>query len=357
MAESPAGVAPARTGTASPDVTAALAALRTGAPVLVVDADGPRPDAAALVLACQFATPDAVARLAAAASGPVRLALPAHRMQELGIAAAAEANDRADGAARTVGARDGDSLERALTVAIDPGGHRGDLVEPGPLAPVAARPGGVLESAGHAEAAVDLVRLAGLVPAAAFAETSRTGTPDVPVVTLAELIAHRLRSERTVRRRAETRLPSLFAEFTAIGYETTLDDRHHLALTLGDLSDPSGDPPLVRVHAERLLRDRFDGWTGEGEVARALRRIAAEGRGAFVHLARADRGLGALVADGAPYPGQMQMRDYGIGAQILVDLGLHRIRLLTDHPRTLIGLEGYGLEVVGNTPLTEAAPD
>jgi 3,4-dihydroxy 2-butanone 4-phosphate synthase/GTP cyclohydrolase II len=190
------------------------------------------------------------------------------------------------------------------------------------------------------------------VPAAAFAETDRSTCDDVPVVTIAELIAHRLTSERTVRRRATARLPTTHGEFVAVGYETTLDDRHHLALVMGDVGNEDA-APLVRVHAERMLDDRFPGWAGEGDsdVSRALEAIAAAGTGAFVYVARADRGLGRLAASAGGSP-EVQLRDYGMGAQILLDLGLRRIRLLTDHPRRIVGLDGYGLEVVGHEPLT-----
>ncbi len=336
----------------SATVRAAIDALRAGGPALVVD-DGSSGTGAALVAACQHATPAVVARLTEAARGPLRLAMTPTRARELGLAAAAAANEGSAAPARTVGARDADGapVERTMTTVIDPAAAPEDLVEPGPLAPVAARSAGVLERAGHAEAALDLSRLAGLVPAAVFAETARAECGEVPAVTIAELIAHRLHAERTVRRRAAARLPAVWGDFTAIGYETTLDDRHHLALVMGDLEDEGGTPPLVRVHAERLLRDRFEGWSGEGDVARALRAIAAEGRGAFVYVARADRGLGPLAGDAAATP-DAQLRDYGIGAQILVDLGLHRIRLLTDHPRRIVGLDGYGLELAGHEPLT-----
>jgi 3,4-dihydroxy 2-butanone 4-phosphate synthase/GTP cyclohydrolase II len=346
---------PTTTDTALADpVGDALAALRSARPALVVD-DVARGAGAALVLPCQLATPEGVARLAAAGPGPIRVALTPSRARELGLVAASRANDAGEAPPRTVGPREVSphAVERAMTALVDPATVAEDLIPSGPLAPVAARPGGVLERAGHAESALDLARLAGLVPAAAFAETERASCEGVPVVTIAELIAHRLTSERTVRRRATARLPTTHGEFVAVGYETTLDDRHHLALVMGDVGADEA-VPLVRVHAERMLDDRFLGWAGRGDVSHALESIARAGSGAFVYVARADRGLGRLAASAGSTP-EGQLRDYGIGAQILLDLGLRRIRLLTDHPRRIVGLEGYGLEVVGHEPLTPPA--
>lgn len=172
---------------------------------------------------------------------------------------------------------------------------------------------------------------------------------------MAELIAYRMRHERTISRRARARLPTRWAEFTAVGYDTALDGRHHLALTLGEL-DPA-EPVLVRVHAERILSDRFGGWGAAGEIGRALEAIANAGGGVFVYVGRQDRGLDPLGGASAPPASSALLRDYGIGAQILVDLGLQRIRILTDHPRQIVGLAGYGIEVVGFEPLSGEHPE
>ncbi len=332
-------------------VVSVAAELARGAIVVVADMDGPAGGASA-VLGCQFATPDSTRRLTEAASAPVRLALTEGRAEELRLLAAVRAND-AGGEDAMVGARQApDRVERGLMAAIDPEAAPEDLVPGGPLVPVAARAGGVLERAGAAEAAIDLARIAGIVAACAVA---RVDDPpeDAPRITMAELIAHRMSHERTISSRARARLPTRWAEFTAVGYDTALDGRHHLALTLGELGPD--EPVLVRVHAERILNDRFGGWGADGEIGRALAAIAAEGRGAFVYVGRQDRGLDPLGSQSArPGVTGALLRDYGIGAQILVDLGVRRIRILTDHPRRIVGLAGYGIEVVGFEPLSPA---
>lgn len=338
------------TPAATDAVDAVATELARGAIVVVADTEDPS-GAASAVLGCQFATHDSARQLAERSGGPVRLALTEGRAEELGLLASIRANE-SGGESATVGARQSpDRLERGLMVAIDPEAAPDDLVPGGPLVPVAARAGGVLERAGAAEAAIDLARAAGIVAACALVPVD--DAPDgAPRITMAELIAHRMRHERTISRRARARLPTRWAEFTAIGYDTALDGRHHLALTLGEL-DPS-EPVLVRVHAERILSDRFGGWGAAGEIGRALEAIASEGGGVFVYVGRQDRGLDPLGgASARPASASALLRDYGIGAQILVDLGLQSIRILTDHPRQIVGLAGYGIEVVGFEPLSE----
>lgn len=333
-------------------VDAAAAELARGAIVIVADTEDPS-GAASAVLGCQFATPESAGQLAERAGGPIRLAVSEARAEELGLLAAVRANESGAEAA-TVGARQApDRIERGLMVAIDPEASPEDLVAGGPLLPVAARAGGVLERAGAAEAAIDLARISGIVAACALAPVEDVRN-DAPRITMAELIAYRMRHERTIRRRARARLPTNWAEFTAVGYDTALDGRHHLALTLGELD--GDEPVLVRVHAERILSDRFSGRGADGEIGRALEAIASHGSGVFVYVGRQDRGLEPSGGPSAPpRTASALLRDYGIGAQILVDLGLRRIRILTDHPRQIVGLAGYGIEVVGFESLSGAA--
>jgi len=408
MGATPIGAAPpqATEATGSTSISAAIAAIAEGGIVVVLD-DEDREDEADLIMAAQFASAEQVAFFLAHTSGFLCVSMPPDRARTLALDPMVEENTEFHRTAflTSVDLRAGtttgiSAVDRSLTIRAlaDPATQPEDLARPGHVMPLAARRGGVLKRAGHTEAAVDLCQLAGVHPVGLLAELV---TPDrvdmmrgpaarafaaehgLPVLTIASLIGHLRRTRRIVERAGEATIPTAVGDFRAIAFRGTLDDSEHLALVMGDVgrvdasgqtegpaADDAADEILVRVHSECITGDVMGSLRCDcGDQLRAAMAIIAEnGRGVIVYLrGHEGRGIGlghklrayqlqselnldtvdANLALGLP----VDSREYGVGAQILADLGVRNVRLLTNNPRKYGGLEGYGIRIVAKVPL------
>ncbi|MDB6075599.1 MAG: ribBA [Verrucomicrobiaceae bacterium] len=369
-------------------IEAVIADIREGRMVIVTD-DEDRENEGDLICAAEKITPQIVNFMATHGRGLICAPLTEDRAKVLGLTAMVEKNRDAFSTAFTVsvdaakGISTGISAsDRAKTVAIltDPDARPSDLVHPGHIFPLVAKAGGVLRRAGHTEAAVDLARIAGLQPAGVICEVlSEDGEsarlPELilfakkhglKICTIEALIQYRRQRERLVDREQVIKMPTDFGTFDLHLYRSKLSDEHHLALVKGDIED--GEPVLVRVHSECLTGDVFGSRRCDcgGQLHTALARIEQEGRGVLLYMRQEGRGIGLpakihaykLQEEGYDtveanlklgYP--MDLRDYGLGAQILYDLGVRKLRLMTNNPRKVVGLQGHNLEIIEQVPI------
>ena len=378
-------------------VEQAIADIKAGKLIIVAD-DEDRENEGDLICAAQLVTPELINFMIKKAGGWICLALTGERADQLQLPQQSEENTEEQRTAFTVsidaaarfGVTTGISAQdraKTIRVAVDAATVPADLRRPGHIPPLRAREGGVLQRVGHTEAAIDLARLAGLYPAGVVCEIlNEDGTTarrpqlekfaaehNLTFITVAQLVAHRLKSERLVHRVAEARLPTEFGVWRVIGYENDVDEHEHIALVFGDVEN-SDNSVLVRMHSKCLTGDVFHslrcdcGW----QLHTAMKTISEEGRGVIVYLDQEGRGIGLLNklkayelqdtgADTVEANEQLgfkpDLRNYGIGAQILLDLKLSRIRPLTNNPRKLIGLEGYGLTVEERVAIVPASTE
>jgi 3,4-dihydroxy 2-butanone 4-phosphate synthase / GTP cyclohydrolase II len=375
-------------------VEEAIEEMRAGRMVIVAD-DEDRENEGDLICAAQRVTADHVNFMLKHARGMICVALTPERVDQLGLAPMSDVNTEEQRTAFTVsvdaaprfGVTTGISAQdraKTIQVLVDPATVPADLRRPGHVFPLRAREGGVLQRVGHTETAVDLARLAGLYPGGVICEIlDDDGTAarrpelekfakrhNLKSITVADLVAYRLRTERLVHRIADARLPTEYGEWRVIGYRNDVDDREHIALVYGDVKEAEG--VLVRMHSKCLTGDVFGslrcdcGW----QLHAAMTMIQERGRGVVVYLDQEGRGIGLLnklkayelqdtgadtVEANERLGFKPDLRNYGIGAQILLDLGLKSIRPMTNNPRKLVGLEGYGLSVEERVPIVPPA--
>jgi len=375
------------------DVPAAIEEIRAGRMIIVVD-DEDRENEGDLTMAAEKVTPEAINFMAKHGRGLICLAMTEQRLDQLRLGPMSAENTSNFGTAFTesVDARDGVStgisaFDRAQTikVAIDPATRPGDLARPGHVFPLRARQGGVLVRAGQTEASVDLARMAGLVPAGVICEIMNDdGTMSrVPqlkefcrqhkmkMLTVAELIRYRLQTETYLVRLGEAVVPTRYGDFRMIAYQSQIDGQAHVALVKGEVEKTGDLPTLVRMHSHCLAGDVFGATSCEcrNMLDQSMRMIADEGRGAIIYLHQTSKGFSVEQLGGKitlqfhrdirlatlPDSQRKTQREIGIGAQILSDLKLKRLRLLTNRPRKVASLEGFGLEIIEQVPVPVAA--